>query len=528
MIFERKTDRKMLAVTAVALLMVCSLGALASESDATYDGPQDVYIFTGVQFSYTPTVSLTEGTVISIGSGSTGIGAGMLQWVPDGNFGTLSGSFQSKPSGGTAIVHLDADWTQPSGGDTPLSQHADQDITFHVYTSPEFTGTSSNTHISHSEIATIGTILTITWLDDSEIDSTPTFTVSDGQSDVTSLFDFQISGNTAQVSFDSAAVSEGSIGIGTYTISGNLTSTIPGFSSATDDGTWTITVTDDLALIYDDTTLDAIVGETDGSGSVHVEAGTNYDQIEGHGDGDLTFTVQPSTGSSYIQVDPSTGDVTVDVSNASNAEFTFNDDGYAQYEFTVIANGTVNGEPVQSAAVPFTVRIYADLSFTTAPTIENVFAKSSSGNPLDMVVSATFVGATSVTYNWGDGKRTTIEMDPDDDHPVSATHLYDTGGIYSITVTASNANGDRTAQVLYDATTGQQIVTDEDGDDGFLDQHGWLWMVFVILTILMIIGYVFAVQHPLFVIGAIVCAILAILLFVYIDFGGIADAIGGN
>lgn len=71
-------------------------------------------------------------------------------------------------------------------------------------------------------------------------------------------------------------------------------------------------------------------------------------------------------------------------------------------------------------------------------------------------------------------------------------------------------------------------VQDTTASDDFFAEHGWIFIVFIILTILAIVLYFyFGIQHPAVLVMAAVFAVFAILCFVYKDFNGIWDAITG-
>lgn len=108
----------------------------------------------------------------------------------------------------------------------------------------------------------------------------------------------------------------------------------------------------------------------------------------------------------------------------------------------------------------------------------------------------------------------------------------------------SGAESDATVSMTYDAAAGWSIektggtTYDADdsgtkpvGDDGpvsFMDEHGWLFIVFAVLAAILALVYVFfGVRTPYVLAGVILAAILAVVLFVYKDFGGIADALSG-
>ena len=71
-------------------------------------------------------------------------------------------------------------------------------------------------------------------------------------------------------------------------------------------------------------------------------------------------------------------------------------------------------------------------------------------------------------------------------------------------------------------------IQDTTATEDFFAEHGWLFIVFAILTILGLIAiFYFGFQTPQVYIAVAIVAVLTILLFVYKDFGGIWDAITG-
>lgn len=516
--FESKaTNRnRMFAAAIVAVLMVASFGALLSEdSDAivfgeNYNGDRDVYMFTGQQFSYTPTVSLS-GTTIDVASPSP------LSW----NGTVLSGTFATKPSGGQQTITVTADWTSGS-----LHQTAEQNIIFHVFDVPTITvaPTSVDTVVANADEGDI--LASFSETHDSGTNMEIEYTVMKDGSPVVDN-SIVVDEETRQVK-----VGAGEITPGTYTVTGTISSTIAATgNTATDDAVLTITVSDDLMITFTQNNIETYLGADD----ITVTINSNVEDIAGNNGLTLSDNIDSLNTSGLVSRGGATVSINTDgksnddvppLSNTSGAEF-------VEYAVQITGSTTVNTEPVTTTQT-LNVKIFRALEFTTVPTIASASGVSSTGNPLDMLLSAQFEGATKITYNWGDGRITTVDVTPDSGSNFSARHAYNSPGLYTVTITAENSQGTQTAIVLYDATTGEDTPTTggddtAGGDDqkGFIEEHGWLWIVFAALVIVCILGYfVIVPEHPVWIVGALVCIILAALLYVYVDFGGIADKLG--
>ena len=71
-------------------------------------------------------------------------------------------------------------------------------------------------------------------------------------------------------------------------------------------------------------------------------------------------------------------------------------------------------------------------------------------------------------------------------------------------------------------------IEDKSATENFFDEHGWLFIAFIVLAILALVAYFrFGIQHPVVLVAAGVFVIFAILCFVHKDFAGIWDAITG-
>ena len=290
------------------------------------------------------------------------------------------------------------------------------------------------------------------------------------------------------------------------------------------------------------------------------------------------------------------------------------------------------GNPINTVNVPYTLTVYYSLAFTTTPVNQSVSLYSSSNNGLNVLLTATVLGAKTLMYDWGDNSPATpVEISGTDNTFITATHTYAKAGTYFVRVIASNDFGDSVFITPY--TTGTNFMLDtnrsitagdvqaqiegdditltghpevtgegdhseiafkwsykepgmsayklitpsdkpafvksvdnalvmdknaiksgtvfslvastvfEDDDDpmesepstytftvsgDFFAEHGWLFIIFLILTILGLIAiFYFGYQVIQVYVLTIVFAILAIALFFCKDFGGVWDAIAG-
>ena len=213
------------------------------------------------------------------------------------------------------------------------------------------------------------------------------------------------------------------------------------------------------------------------------------------------------------------------------------------YTASVTVNGSIpsstggTGPTNSTASVDFIVTVYKSFQFTSAPAVSDITVTNVGTNSNTVLLSSYISGANSVVFEWGDGYQTTPMTNAEVSANYTSSHTYAAPGTYLVTIYATNDQGTTTSKVMYsvgeDAGTGtdepeQPAEGDGEGEQSFFDEHGYLFIVFIALAAVCVFAYVgpFHIQHPLVIIAAVICAILAVLTFVYVDFGGIADAIG--
>ena len=507
--FEKTANHRMLAVALVAMLAVCSFACVFSdETDAAYDQSFDINMRVGDQFSYTPQVNLSDATI------GTPTGTAMsngLSW----SGGTLSGSFATATGSASANQSvIQADWTNGS-----LSQTAKQTINFYVYDKIAFTAASGSSSYTIQDLTASKPITTAS-VQSLQYPATPTMTHQITKDSGADNGLFTVDDNTGAITTARAA-DDGDEG--TYVIT--VTASYSGDGGHTSGGTvtdsaiftYTITVGADMTVQSDKNPLETYVSNPNGDQNQFTVT-TNYP------DADITFSQTNTSGvDGLVSIDGTSGVVTI---NASASGIGATAETPKEFDITVTATGNIDDDPEsESASVTVHVKIFAELVFISEPEIDNVSALSATGNALDTLATATFTGAKSVTYNWGDGTQTHVDVRNGSNPTYSARHVYDSAGVYRITVTAENDRGVQKAYMLYDATNGQWAASDEDagaddGQQGFFEEHGYLFILFAVLALLMVfLFFGMGIQHPFVAIAAIAFVILAVLCFVYDDFG---------
>lgn len=158
-----------------------------------------------------------------------------------------------------------------------------------------------------------------------------------------------------------------------------------------------------------------------------------------------------------------------------------------------------------------------------------------STNSNTMTLSAYVTGANNVVFDWGDGLYTSKMVSTDVSSLYNASHTYASKGTYLITIYATNDMGTTTSKVMYqagyadDQTPADNEDNNTDSDKkSFFDEHGYQFLIFAILTVLLMVAFFyFGFQNPMVIILAIVMAALAVLCFVYNDISGVIDAVKG-
>lgn len=580
-------DRKKGAVTAVLILMMCcflpmcTIGTDASDTDVTYS----IYMRTGQTFTYTPEVNLDD-TSIDVDNSQT---KGILsdEWSYEGAGHQLSVKFDRIPTT-QALLALKAYWQSP---DTQVHQTTYQYIDFHIYGHVSVNGLTGTNVVENSVTEYI--LGTTAWEYPISVGTSPqgTTVTVEQTSGEENVFEYDPSSSKMKV------VSGETPSDGTYGFTISATHAVDGTSLVPETAKLylTLVVGDDL-VITSPQFIETYVGDTNPDNLTYTVT-TNYDDIDGsifstvekwpsvHEDEDFNtpagFWNKSLEEFGILSWDPSVVEFPDDVAAA---------DAFKDFTFHAEAMGWFpNGENTGVISQTVTVKVWANLAFTTIPTIDNVTVVKQGTNPLTAKMTVDFSNAQKVVVDWGDGNtevRDNLTGILNDN--LEIPHTYAEGKYFTITVTATNANGSVTAISAYDATSpaishtvtlkdkdgatvgtvqvedGQKIdltkvVYDEDYDMGGKEIKGiytdqglstafddpitenktlyveigekchWIWIIFLILTIIFaVLFFYFGIQTFYVAIPMAICMVLTILLFVYGDFHGLAIAIEGG
>lgn len=534
---SKKMHSKMLAVTLVAILALCSVSVMFTETDAADNNGETftINMFTGENFTYNPQVNISSNVAIDDTMNDTN-----EQLTFNGT--TLSGSFTTA---GDYNVVLTATWS--SNG---LSQTATQTIKFHVENAPAFTTPTTDYYVLITAAASTD-IATITWNDSTVKGTVSVGTITHNGSGAASDIS-AVPGESNVVISVADALDEGE-----YTIPLTLTRA-SGTGSGSDTSTGQRVDTAQMTVKVHVAEEFQISGSPSspvytfqgGNGNnpdeIEVTFDSNRDDIVSNDPSvsEVTWTLQTESGS-YITQD----ETNKNVIKINTTSFTgnFGDADFIPITFTMTGAVTTSAGQVTDDET-YTINVYRNLLFTSSPVIGVPTATSSTNNDLSMLLTANFSGANRVEYNWGDGETTSVDLSGNNPSATySIDHTYARAGTYMITVTAYNDVGKDTSIIMYSADDAMDVGdgtvpgtddgtqggnddgnADSGSEDGFFDEHGWIFLVFVILTIAFVIAYFgFGIQHPLVIVAAVICVILAALMYVYADFGGLFDAIGG-
>lgn len=520
----KKTNRigqKSMAVFAVALLAICALSVcmVDEDSDAAYAKTFNIDMAAGSSFSYTPTFNLTAGSITVSSSGTAKDNGIVTQTGTNGmgNGTSFAGTFSSGSASGTSTqLVITATW---KSADNTLSQTATQTINFKTFTKvslPNSVSTGKNS-IVQKDYQTSGTTV-------ATIKATGPSTVTTSGSFSSGPFTASHSGGTCTIKTNKALTSGDA---GSYSI-----------TVTADDGnanyvdtvskTYTFTVYKDLSVSVNTSTNSNYIGNSSPSSTYTFSVPDKPTGTKITWSGSNPFGTTGISGS----MNSSSGVYTVNISNATRA-LVFTGD-YADADsrsFTITATANITYPNSAGTATPTktaTFTIYKDFEFTSSPGVAGSKVYNSSGNPLDILMTAEFTGTSKITYNWGDGTSTTVEQGPNSGSSFSARHVYERPGTYVIVTTAYNSNGTTSSYTLYDAAgdsfSDLPSDTGEEEKGSLSDEHGYQFILFAILTVLMIVAIVyFGYGNPIVIGLAIIFALLSVLCFVYNDLGGVLE-----
>ena len=541
---KRFKGQKILAMAVVAMFAFCAFSVCLAdnESDAApYAGTYQMNVVEGGRFSYTPTFNTSSGTITITQSGDAELspaGTTTPAAEPNINYTRVFGAADTDPNstnGKTLTAILTAIWIPDGVSDEDLKQTATQTITFNIYEKVSLPSADdinktltgqfpASDIVSIPVTAPINSTVTATSDNPNMIQAT---NVVEGNGDTTAI---TISKGTGfQAPDDTTTVKV------TVSVQDNVNDT------NRIEVEYQFVIYPNLEISCMPTVINTYVGKDSQASELQFAVdGLGATSVAPVWSGNLEIVSGANTSTIPAGVDKgmnaSSGKYTVDLTKVKNDLFQTGSDKVqfsVKPTVTFTRQGFDNEETIEGGLTY--LNIYKRFEFTKDPTVSDVISYTTAGNPLDILMSADFEGTTKISYNWGDGKSTTVNTNPDSGSKYSARHVYASEGTYVITVTAYNSVGSTTVYTLYDAKTSSFGEIDEetgktDGTDsseeGFFDKHGYQFVVFAAIAILAFVAFFFfGYQNPLVLVIAIITALLAVLCFVYNDIGGLIDEI---
>lgn len=517
--FEHQSKCKAMAFVLVAVLTFCSVSVMLTDTEGAANNNETytINLRVGDTFTYTPQVNLasTDGANVAITVDATASSAGM-----EDNFNGTTFTYQPMTAGEDPTVKFKASWIKGS-----LYQYAYQTIEFHVISKISVTGGESQTSAIGVD-SPIGTVI-----------YTPSVTGGISPYTYTPIIPSALQ-NYIQwdgTQFVTSGTMTTAIASGSpYTVSltiadKGISKGEDGKSNALDADSVTVnlqlTVTDKYVITVQEY-FETFIGEL-GDGEQRTTSfpvSTNRDTIGDVTDETITAVASDSNGNVDGLVSYNNGNIEVDLSKAT---FTGNET-YRDYTVKISANATSSALGDISATVDISMRIYADLSFISEPTINGSYAKPVGNSSLDVLMTATFENATKITYYWGDGTVTNVNTSGSQASTYSARHVYDSAGTYFITIYAENDKGTAKLITLYNAYNGDSSTVDSEPEKTFFEVHGYQFILFAVVSAIAFAAFfLFGVQSRPVIIIALVTATLSVVTYVCGDIGGVIDALKG-
>lgn len=515
--FEHRERRIRAAALAVAVLFLLTACAAVGEADARSDKIAGLVMFTDESLSYVPEINISEGATTISAEGSALAGYG-FKWTggPMHTANLTKEAGHDRPAANPVSVLLTADWTEEVSG---LTQTATQTIYFYIYDAPRIDGVQD--YITGMTIGTDtakGTIVeTLSYTSDADttVEHSVTITGPDGASSDA----FGLNTATGEIT-----VAADTLEVGNYHVRDIVTSTGSGehaasrHSVATADVT--IVVSDQFEITNTKTTYTTYIGNSD-LGPSTIPISTNLESVA---------NIDHTRGVTYTIGGYSTTNVDRSYFTISGNHIVFDPEDYVMADqdgstdiimdtFSFDVTATVydtSGEAV-SATKTFTMNVWKAIEFTTAPSIDNITGTAVSGDQKFLKLSFDAPGATTVRFDWGDGSPVDVVDTSAASGQVTQYHVFSSYDSYDIYIEASNSVGTAKEHFLYTASAGGSGNGGSgDGDwsvGGIVEEHGWLFIVFAALAVILVALFYALFPWPVTIIGAAASAVLAIVSY---------------
>ena len=536
--------QKLMAMAVVAMFAMCALsvclvadsdagpyGGVTVDNDSGTDGRYSIDVSVGQHFIYSNIktnldgIDGTEGTISITGSGNDSQLATFGNPVKGTDSWTLEGDFLKA---GTYVYTMTAEWTftPDDANQTTLTQTAKQTLTFNI---KERISISEDNGYGYAVLNETAQPIILGY--SGTTDYEPKLSGTDGLS-------FDVKFNDTGDKIIITPKENVNKTIGSYNFSVSVTNTA---SKDADSADLIYRVFE--KIVVEDVKEYTYEGNEDTSGDVKMNV--TWEATSGNPAGTIdsyTFVFDPLGNTVLTESTSSPGNGTVNrnvtISKPGEITGTGTTETSKTFTATLTVKGTVpatTGGTTQetSSEGTYTLVVYKALAFMSKPEIGDTKTVTISNTANNVILSSYIKGAKIVSINWGDG--TSVDsQDGQIEGTYNAYHSYAKSGMYSITISATNDFGTTTSQVLYNVDDGNiEIPTDpenpsDDSGKSFFDKHGYQFLIFAILAILLLVAFFFlGFQNPMVIILAVVMIVLAVLCYVCNDIGGIVEAIKG-
>lgn len=479
------------ALVTVLVMLSCTVMA-AIPSDAETDGVYTVEMRTNDTFTYTPITNLESTITASALEGMT---------FADG---TMTASFGSVDLTGALSTLITARWTSDEGD---LTQVATQRIMFKVHPHVTLDGASSK----DATRGVVGGAVAGTVVYQPIVSEASSGTVTEVSCSIieNDLVGWDESRKAVVLKKDvpvDVSPSEMVASISAVNRAADAGSTLKEESATV---SLRIVVGSGLMITSDDA-IETKQSETDSAKNTYTVA-TNADMAPGLTVTGYDFDTSGLPEGLVKSIDGQR--IVFDPSVVSFPDGATGDDAVKEFTFSVTVRGLSNGQPSEDTK-QVTLRVFADMVYTTVPSVSDVTVVSDTSDNKRITLSAVVKDAKRIMVDWRDGSTST--SDPAESNVCNLSHTYSKDGRYTIVLEAQNDAGSKCCYIRYDTSTGEFDVTeDTEPSEGFFETHGWLFLLFVVLALLCVVVYALFYHVPVVLILAGVFAVLSVVTYLY-------------
>ena len=487
-----RTMRSIASMGIVLMLALCPL-LVAMDGDAVADEEYTIEMRTGDMFTYRPVTNLESKIEATALNGMT---------FEDG---VMTASFDKVDLTGNLATLVSATWTSDV---SDVKQVATQYIVFKVHPHVAIDGSFAPVAAAMSGAAA-GTVLYKPVVSEASEGTVTEVTCSVMDNDYVGWDSDKKQVYLKKAVPEGMAPSEMTLAITAANKPVDSASTLQTESVSV---SLTVTVGGGLAIISDDV-LEMKKSEAD-TAKLTYTVKTNADQDSSGGLQVTGYSFDTlSLPSGMVKEIGSNGSITFDPSVVEFPEGAQGDDAVKEFSFDVTVTAK-SGDAVLELTRTVALKVYADIVYTTLPSLSDVSVNVAPSDAKTVLVSAKIGDAKSVSVDWGD-KKSLKENISEGSESFNRSHTYDKAGTYWIVVEATNDAGSKCCYVKYDAATGAFDVTyDKPVPEEEQKEHSWIWMVFLALAVLLAVAFFLVAPSWYVLIGSAVCAVLAVIAYI--------------